>query len=76
MKSLLLKTAMLCAIALPASAQIAPPAGPDAPPADNAAIAHHDRVVSHRAWRHGNRHKAAVAAHAANAAAADATAPH
>jgi len=76
MKSIFLKTALFCAIALPAAAQIAPPAGPDAPPTTNAAIAHHDRVVAHRAARHGHMRKAAAANNAANAASMDAQAPH
>jgi hypothetical protein len=76
MKSFLLSTALICAVALPAVAPVAPPAGPEAAPSTNAAIAHHDRVVAHKAARHGHMHKAAVASHAADAAAVDATAPH
>ncbi len=72
MKTLVLTTLLAGLAAGSAAAQIAPPAGPDANPATNAAIAHHDRVVAHRAARHGNYHKAAVASHAANAAATDA----
>ena len=72
MKKTLLSALLACAFALPALAQVAPPAGPDANPATNAAIAHHDRKVARRAARHGNYHKAAVAEHAANAAATDA----
>ena len=72
MKKTLLSALLACTFALPALAQIAPPAGPDANPATNAAIAHHDRRVARRAARHGHYHKAAVAEHAANAAATDA----
>ncbi len=72
MRNTLFSTLLACSFALPAFAQVAPPAGPDANPATNAAIAHHDRVVAHRAARHGNYRKAAVAQHAANAAATDA----
>ncbi len=72
MKKILLSTLLACTFVLPALAQVAPPAGPDANPATNAAIAHHDRKVARRAARHGNYHKAAVAEHAANAAATDA----
>jgi hypothetical protein len=76
MKSFLLSTALICAIALPAAAQVAAPAGPEAAPSTNAAIAHHDRKVAHKAARHGNMRKAAVASHAADAAATDASVPH
>jgi hypothetical protein len=77
MKSFLLATILVGAIALPAAAQqIAPAAGHDAPPAENAAIAHHDRVVARRAARHGNYRKAAIASHAANNAAVDAHTPN
>ncbi len=72
MKKTLLAALLACTFAMPALAQIAPPAGPEANPAANAAIAHHDRVVARRAARHGNYRKAAVANHAANAAATDA----
>ncbi len=72
MKKVLLSTLLACSFAVPALAQVAPPAGPDANPAANAAIAHHDRQVARRAARHGNYRKAAVASHAANAAATDA----
>ncbi len=72
MKTTIIAAVIALATALPAAAQIAPPAGPDANPAVNAAIAHHDRVVARRAARHGHYRKAAVAAHAANAAATDA----
>jgi hypothetical protein len=77
MKSFLINTALISLIALPAVAQtVAPPAGPDAAPSTNAAIAHHDRVVAHKAARHGHMRKAAVASHAADAAASDASVPH
>ncbi len=77
MKSFLLATALVCAVALPAAAQqVDPAAGHDAPPAENAAIAHHDRVVAKKAARHGNYHKAKVADHAAANAAADAHTPN
>ncbi len=69
----LLTAVMASIIALPALAQVVPPASPEAGAATNAAIAHHDRKVAHRAARHGNYRKAAVASHAANAAAADAS---
>ncbi len=72
MKKVLFSALLATAFALPALAQIAPPAGPDANPATNAAIAHHDRKVARRAAHHGNYHKAAVAEHAANAASTDA----
>ena len=77
MKTTLIATMLAGMIALPALAQpVAPPAGPEANPGTNAAIAHHDRKVARRAARHGNYHKAAVASHAADAAAADASVPH
>lgn len=77
MKSLLLATAIFCTSALPAFAQqIAPAAGHDAPPAENAAIAHHDRVVARKAARHGNYRKAHAAANAATNAAVDAHTPN
>jgi hypothetical protein len=70
---LLLSIAFAGAIALPALAQpVVPPAGPGANPAVNAQIAHHDAQVAHRAARHGNYRKAAIARHAAGAAAAQA----
>ncbi len=72
MKHLLLVTVLASSFALPAFAQIAPPAGPGANPGENAAIAHHDRKVARRAARHGNYRKAAVANHAANTAGAEA----
>ena len=73
MRTTILSALLAGLLALPAMAQqIAPPAGPAANPNANAAIAHHDRVVAHRAARRGNYRKAAVASHAANAAAADA----
>ena len=72
MKKTLLSTLLACSFAIPAFAQIAPPAGPEANPTTNAVIAHHDRQVARRAARHGNYRKAAVAQHAANAAATDA----
>jgi hypothetical protein len=75
MTSFLLKTAVFCAIVLPAAAQPIAPAAPDAPPAVDAHIAHHDRVVARRAYRHGNYRKARAATHAANNAAADAHTP-
>ncbi len=44
MKKFLLATLIAGSVALPALADpIVPPAGPDANPATNAAIAHHDR---------------------------------
>ncbi len=77
MKSVFLKAAVFSLIALPAFAQeVAPPAGPDAPPAANAAVAHHDHKVARKVARHGHMKKAAVADHAADAAASDASAPH
>ena len=74
MKTYILATLLAVTVALPAFAQavVAPPAGPDANPSTNAAIAQHDRRVAHHAARHGNYHKAAVASHAANAASTDA----
>ena len=72
MKTTILSALLAGMIALPAMAQIAAPAGPDAAPSTNAAIARHDRFVARRAARHHNYHKAAVANHAADAAATDA----
>ena len=78
MRTSLLIALLISATVLPAAAQVvAPPAGPMASAGTDAAIAHHDRRVARRAARHGNFRKAAVASHAANAAAADASvAPH
>ena len=68
-----LLTALLAsAIALPALAQVVPPAGPEAGAGTNAAIAHHDRKVARRAARNGHYRKAAAASHAADAASTDA----
>jgi hypothetical protein len=76
LSALLLPALLSASLAAPAIAQPVVPPAPNAAPAANAQIAHHDRVVARRAARHGNYHKAAVANHAANAAAADANAPH
>jgi hypothetical protein len=75
MKKMILASLLAGSFALPAFAQVAPPAGPAADPAQNAAIAHHDRKVARHAARHGNYRKAAAASHAANAADAQAAAP-
>ena len=63
---------LIAATALPATAQVVPPAGPVASAGTDAAIAHHDRKVARRAARHGQYRKAAAASHAADAAATDA----
>jgi hypothetical protein len=77
MKRLTLLALLASVLAAPAFAQaVVPPAGPAADPGTNAAIAHHDAKVAHRAARHGHMRKAATASHAADAAAADAGAPH
>jgi hypothetical protein len=76
MKKLLLCALLVGLSAGAASAQeVVPPAGPEAAPQTNAAIAHHDRKVARHARRHGHYRKAARAENAANAAAADANAP-
>jgi len=72
MRTTVLTALLASVIALPALAQVVPPAGPAAGVGTNAAIAHHDRQVARRAARSGHFHKAAVASHAANGAAADA----
>ena len=69
---ILLTTLLASAIALPALAQVVPPAGPEAGAGTNTAIAHHDRKVARRAARNGHYHKAAIASHAASAASTDA----
>jgi hypothetical protein len=63
-------TFLACCLALPALAQPMPPgpAGAEQAAQSNAAVAHHERAVAHRAARHGNYRKAAAAKHAAHAA--------
>jgi hypothetical protein len=73
---LLAAAAMLvCGGSAFAQAAIGRPAGYNAPPMENAVIAHHDRQVARRAAAHGNYRRAAIANHAANVAAAQANAP-
>jgi|GEM_PF-1763810 len=76
MNKLIALSLLASVIAAPAFAQdVVPPAGVAANPGTNAAIAHHDRVVAHRAARHHHYRKAAIASHAADTAAAQASVP-
>ena len=77
MNKILICTLLASLTAVPALAQpvVAPPAGVEAAPSTNAAIAHHDRMVARHAARNGNYRKARRASHAANVAAAQAAVP-
>ena len=77
MNKILICTLLASLTAVPALAQpvVAAPAGPEAAPSTNAAIAHHDRMVARRAARNGNFRKAARASHAADVAATQAAVP-